>query len=134
MIFNKKEYTPKHILALAAAIQKDARAADWLKFNRPELYLTYRVVAFHDYAACDELKSMNFNSTYMFAVAFLEDFQTSIDYFVRNKEMLWAAVLDACRDNSDALVWLGKKNMPYKILATSILEYYRWNMNGDDYL
>lgn len=123
---NKKEYTPKQILALAAAIQEEEAAIDWLSLNRHELYLIYRTIVLSNSASCEELKASGFSVEYMFAIAFQEDFQTSIDYFIRNEELVWAAVVDACRDNLSAMEWLEKKHPPYKVLAESILNFYKW--------
>ncbi|MCX6181971.1 MAG: hypothetical protein NT150_08610 [Bacteroidetes bacterium] len=123
------EYTSKQILALAAAIQGDSEASDWLESQRPELYYVHKVVTNHSYGACDQLKEKGCDIEYMFAVAFLEDFQTSIDYFLKKEELVWAAVLDTCRDNETALIWLEKKHPPYKVLADAILDHYRYRRN-----
>lgn len=68
---------------------------------------------------------MGFDEFYMFAVAFEEEFQPSIDFILQKKCLELAAVLDTCRDNITALAWLEKKHPADAALAVAILKESR---------
>ena len=122
----KRKYTSKQIYALANAIAFDEEAFKWLlQSGCKELNAVCSFIAFKELDAADWLKKMGFDELYMFAVAFEEEFQPSVDFLLQKKCLELAAVLDACRDNITALAWLEKKHPAYAALALAILKEKR---------
>jgi len=128
----KKKYSSMQILALANAIARDEEAYEWLHQNGcKELNAVCAFISFEEYDSIDWLKAQGFDEWYMFAVAFEEEFQPSIDYLIERGNLELAAVLDACRDNNTALEWLEKKHPPYATLVLTILKEFEGRR--DDY-
>ncbi len=123
MLKNSKDYSSEQILHLADFINGNESSFLWLTDHCKELAAVADVITKNDDEALDWLKSFSFDKLYMFAIAFLEDFQTSIDYFLKYQDLEWAAVLDACRDNETALIWLREKDPAYGQLAVAILNF-----------
>src|SRR5579863_497146 len=110
MDYQPKIYSPKEILVLAAAIEKDEDSFTWLMENDfKELGALCDVLVYGKDTAMDWLKKYGFLNLEAFVVA-LNDDHDAMDFLMNHSCKEWSATACAVNDDTEAMNWLLKYN------------------------
>ncbi len=118
---DKKEYSNKAMLTLAATIAKDEEAFLWLLENdNKELAALADVLVYGKQEALDWLKNNHFNHLVAFVGA-LEDDEESKNYLMTHDGKNWAATAEMVNGNESAPDWLQKFFPSFGNVANALL-------------
>jgi uncharacterized membrane protein YgcG len=120
-LHDKKEYSAKAMLALAATIRKDEEAFNWLLENdNKELAALADVLVYGQQDALEWLKTNHFNQLVSFVGALEED-EDSINYLMMNDGKKWAATAEMVNGSETAPDWLQKFYPSYGAFAEALI-------------
>jgi hypothetical protein len=125
-LHDKKIYSTKAILALAAAINRNEEAFQWLLENdEKELAAFADVWVYWQADAMDWLKQNGFNNLVAFIGALDED-DDSINYLMNNEGKNWAATAEMVNGSDTAPDWLRQFFPAFGALADSLIANPRY--------
>jgi uncharacterized membrane protein YgcG len=124
-LHDKKEYSEKAILALAATISRDEDAFQWLLDNdNVELAALADVLVYSKQDALEWLKQNAFNNIVSFVGALDED-DDAINYLLNHDGKNWAATAEMVNDSDTAPEWLQKFFPAFGALGDSLISNSR---------